>query len=232
MIFVFDIDDTLYDLMAPFETAYKECFANKTDIDCLTLFKRSRVHSDVVLMKEKEGLIPSKDCFYERMKLTCEEADIPFSRTECDRFEDIYRQAQKTICLYNEMKELLDYCVSHCTIAILSNGNHAGQYGKVDALHLHDYVDDDHIFVSGDIGFHKPERGAFEYVAKALNAKPDEMWYVGDTYESDILGAHNAGWHTIYINHRLRDHDNNVADITLTKRSELLQIIVKLISHT
>ncbi|MBO6047902.1 MAG: HAD family hydrolase [Erysipelotrichaceae bacterium] len=232
MIFVFDIDDTLYDLMAPFEAAYDICLKHKTDVDCLTLFKRSRINSDVVLMKEKAGLISPNECFYERMKMTCDDFRITFSREESNRFESIYREAQNHIELYPEMEAVLDFCEVHqIEMVILTNGNHDNQGHKIDCLNLHRWFDDDHIFISGDIGYHKPEPGAYRYVEKAINVKSDELWYIGDTYESDVQGPHEASWHTIFMNHRKRQHEHNVADFTLTDRKDLIKIIEELIEN-
>ena len=58
MILIFDIDDTIYDLMEPFEKAHKELFETRTDMSCVTLFMNSRIYSDEILEKEKQGLIP------------------------------------------------------------------------------------------------------------------------------------------------------------------------------
>ena len=31
-----------------------------------------------------------------------------------------------------------------------------------------------------------------------------DSYYIGDTFETDIMGAHSAGWHSIWFNHRKR----------------------------
>lgn len=43
---IFDVDDTLYNLMEPFEKAHKELMAAHTDADCEELFEASRTYSD------------------------------------------------------------------------------------------------------------------------------------------------------------------------------------------
>ena len=42
MNLIFDLDDTLYDLMGPFELVHKKLYADKTDADCTELFIKSR----------------------------------------------------------------------------------------------------------------------------------------------------------------------------------------------
>ena len=46
MNLIFDLDDTLYNLMGPFELVHKKLYADKTDADCTQLFMQSRVYSD------------------------------------------------------------------------------------------------------------------------------------------------------------------------------------------
>ena len=42
MNLIFDLDDTLYDLMGPFELVHKKLYADKTDADC-TVYKITRL---------------------------------------------------------------------------------------------------------------------------------------------------------------------------------------------
>ena len=56
---VFDIDDTMYDLMEPFKKAHEKFFAGRVSMDSTELFQKSRVYSDIILAQEKEGKIRS-----------------------------------------------------------------------------------------------------------------------------------------------------------------------------
>ena len=52
MNLIFDLDDTLYDLMGPFELVHKKLYADKTDADCTELFIKSRDYSDEIMEAE------------------------------------------------------------------------------------------------------------------------------------------------------------------------------------
>jgi hypothetical protein len=52
---IFDVDDTLYDLMEPFQKAHKELMAARTDADCEELFEASRTYSDEAFCMSREG---------------------------------------------------------------------------------------------------------------------------------------------------------------------------------
>ncbi len=72
----------------------------------------------------------------------------------------------------------------------------------------------------------KPDPQAFKYVENAFALNPEETWYVGDTYEADVVGANTAGWHTIWFNHRNREcPEKNRADITVKSIEELKEVI-------
>lgn len=60
-----------------------------------------------------------------------------------------------------------------------------------------------------------------------MDFKPEDTWYIGDTYESDVTGAKAAGWHTVWLNHRNRKCPAEVseADVELRNGEELLSII-------
>ncbi|MDO4313143.1 MAG: HAD family hydrolase [Eubacteriales bacterium] len=225
MNLVFDIDDTIYDLREPFEKAYKKLLAHRTRMSGEELFMKSRVYSDLVLRQEKEGNIRSEDTFYERMRLTCQDAGILLTREEGRQFEAEYRYHQANIQVFSFMKEILDECrKKQVPIAVLTNGSRQGQQKKIDVLSLKDWFDDDRIFISGVTGYQKPDVHAFRYVEEKLHFLPKETWYIGDTYEADIIGASQAGWHTIWMNHRNRPCPEAAsrADREITKGEQLL----------
>lgn len=175
---------------------------------------------------EIKGDIPHEDCFYERIKRTYHDVGIEMSRKDTEEFERLYRAYQKEISLSEGVEEFLDYCKAHnIFIAILTNGRPKSQYAKVIALDLHRWFDDDHIFISGGIGYQKPDPMAFQYIEKMFSLNPEETWYIGDTYEADVVGADGAGWHTVWFNHRNRERLENCADVTVKSIEELSRFI-------
>lgn len=137
MNLVFDIDDTLYDLMKPFQSAHKKFFAQKTPADVTELFLKSRRCSDIILEQEKQGLIAPEDTFAKRIQMTYQDAGLSVSRNEAALFEQEYRLRQKEIALFPCMERVLNICqTAQIPIAILTNGNSRGQRKKISALKL------------------------------------------------------------------------------------------------
>ena len=49
------------------------------------------------------------------------------------------------------------------------------------------------IIASSEYSIRKPHPMLFELALKKANLSADEVWYCGDTFDKDIIGAHNAG---------------------------------------
>ena len=97
MNLIFDLDDTLYDLMGPFELVHKKLYADKTDADCTELFIKSRDYSDEIMEAEIKGDIPHEDCFYERIKRTYHDVGIEMNREDTEELSNLQADIQKTI---------------------------------------------------------------------------------------------------------------------------------------
>ena len=82
--------------------------------------------------------------------------------------------------------------------ALITNGNHALQYAKIDMLSLRSRFDE--IIATGDYDIHKPDKEIFDIMREKFVFSPEEMVYVGDNPVNDIKGARSAGWKTIWMN--------------------------------
>jgi|SRR5579871_5055208 len=60
----------------------------------------------------------------------------------------------------------------------------------------------DAIIISADVGLRKPHPEVFRQIAAMLEAEPAEILFVGDTPRYDVLGAHQAGMRTVWLNDR------------------------------
>ena len=227
---IFDVDDTLYDLMEAFEKAHKELFANQTDMECEELFKRSRTYSDEAFYMAREGKISHDEEFAYRIQKTYADAGIKVSKDEAKQFEERYRYHQKHIHVPESIKILLSECKKQGkTMGVLTNGTAFHQGKKLETLKLTDWFEKDKMFISDVIGFTKPDIKAFQIVQEKMNLDPKDIWFVGDTFEVDVVGAKNAGWHVIWFNHRNRQipEGDIKPDIEVRTAEELFDAITK-----
>ena len=83
------------------------------------------------------------------------------------------------------------------------------------------------IFISEDTGFHKPEKGYFDYCfARIPDFDPAMAMIVGDSLTSDILGGRNAGLRTCWFNRAGRPpRPDIVPDFEIHRLEELPDIL-------
>ncbi len=89
-------------------------------------------------------------------------------------------------------EEILEHAGRHGTVGILSNGQREQQLAKVKALGLERWVR--HVVLSEEVGVMKPDRAIFDAAWQAAGGGRRRRVYVGDSFETDVLGAKNAGW--------------------------------------
>ena len=104
---IFDVDDTLYNLMEPFEKAHKELMAARTDADCEELFEASRTYSDEAFCMSREGKISEDEEFAYRVQKTYADVGVEVSKEEAKQFEERYRYYQKHIQVPEITKQIL-----------------------------------------------------------------------------------------------------------------------------
>lgn len=229
---IFDLDDTLYDLMEPFQKAHEELFRNQTDADPEALFMASRIYSDEAFYLVREGKLPKEEEFVYRIQKTYQGAELSITREDALRFEKRYRYYQKHLHVPKGIQSILNECVeSGAVIGILTNGTEANQTKKMEVLGIRRWFKEESIFISDRIGAVKPDPKAFLAVQKAMELDPKDTWFIGDTFEVDVDGAKNAGWHVIWFNHRRRKtpEESRQPDLEVQTMKELKEAVRKLI---
>ena len=228
---IFDLDDTLYDLMEPFQKAHEEVFGDQTDADCEQLFMASRIYSDKAFYLVRDGKMPKEEEFTYRIRKTYQDVGLKPDRQETDWFEERYRYYQKHLHVPEGIRNILDFCVKqNMVIGILTNGTAVNQGKKIEVLGMERWFPKERIFISDEVGATKPDVRAFQAVENSMNLDPKDIWFVGDTFEVDVDGAHNAGWHIIWFNHRKRKAPEGARqpDLEVKSAEELLEAVKKL----
>lgn len=83
-------------------------------------------------------------------------------------------------------------------LGIVTNGPPDVQRDKVELLGLTDLVD--FVVISGEVGFEKPDPRIYAEALRLGRATVDESVFIGDAPQFDILGAHNVGMRSIWVN--------------------------------
>ncbi|MDD6459926.1 HAD family hydrolase [Absicoccus porci] len=82
-------------------------------------------------------------------------------------------------------------------LALCTNGTNEAQRDKVQRAHLGDYFDA--IVTSGELGHKKPAPDVYVEACKQLGLETNEVIFVGDTFSTDIIGAHRLGIPAIWV---------------------------------
>lgn len=225
---IFDIDDTLYDQIEPFEHAYKTVFGDQYQISIQELFVSSRKHSDVVFKSTQTGHMTMRDMYIYRIRNAFLDYKIEITEQQALDFQEHYSWQQKNITMTKTMKDILVYCKNNkIQLGIITNGPSAHQREKIKSLNLGDYIKQDYMFISGDYDFAKPDIQMFEYAEKVMQIEKKDLIYIGDAYENDVVGAKQAGWNCIWFNRRghVQPDVEYKPDFIVGDEEELFQII-------
>lgn len=77
-------------------------------------------------------------------------------------------------------------------LGVISNGTLEGQIEVMTRLGILRYFDD--ILISEEIGVEKPDPEIFRTASERLGMEPESILFIGDSWETDILGAAAVGF--------------------------------------
>jgi FMN phosphatase YigB (HAD superfamily) len=87
-----------------------------------------------------------------------------------------------------------------------------------------------HLFSSADFGKRKPDKSFFDYaISKILKENPkyckEDIYYMGNDYQSDVIGSQNVGLKTIWYNEKELINTYNLDVCSISKFSYVLDVI-------
>jgi len=126
--------------------------------------------------------------------------DGKLSRSELAMLEDAFfrKEFQRIRPLPNAEEVLRQLSYEGFKLGLISNATSGNAVRLV--LQEHHLL---HWFqasaISSDVGFRKPKSEIFQYMLQALNVEANEAIMVGDSIDTDVLGARNAGLRSIWL---------------------------------
>jgi len=225
---VFDVDDTLYEQIVPFEKAYKNLF--NMDIDMEKFYLLSRYYSDVKFEASRNGEMNMDEYHIYRIREAAKDLGVYLSDEEALNMQKEYKKNQQKLQMSNITISILELAKeNNIKLGIITNGPSEHQWYKVKALGVERWINKDNIVVSGDYDINKPDVRIFEIMQEKLQLPNDSLYYVGDSLENDIVGANNAGWKAIWINRYKKKLPENVDTYKIAENNgELFEIIKKI----
>ncbi|MDQ3050695.1 MAG: YjjG family noncanonical pyrimidine nucleotidase [Bacteroidota bacterium] len=100
--------------------------------------------------------------------------------------------------LFPGTMEILEYLSEKYSLHIITNGFKEVQHLKIRNSGIAHFFE--HIHISEEIGFKKPEPEIFNYAVKQSRAVHEQCVMIGDNLDTDIAGAENAGIDPVFFN--------------------------------
>lgn len=135
--------------------------------------------------------------------------------------EFLSRTAEKKEVIDGAM-ELLEELRQRYQLVVLSNGFVEVQYRKMTVAGILPYIDE--VVLSEMAGVNKPSRAIFDYAFSRSHARREQTVMIGDDWESDILGASNAGIPVVWFNPRHLPRPDDPLRIPLYEVTSLAEI--------
>jgi HAD superfamily hydrolase (TIGR01549 family) len=201
----FDLDDTLYDQLEPFRNAVKHNLSHSEmkEIPYDSLFRRVRHYSDLLWEQLCNGDMTLEALRIKRLTLAFAEFQISATDEQAHKIQLDYILEQSRITLLDDVKACISKLMEQDVfLGIITNGPVEHQLNKIRTLKLNRIIPSNRIFISDAIGAAKPDPQIFAHVNSITKTIPQQCYYIGDSWRNDVMGALNAGWHSIWFNLR------------------------------
>ena len=222
---VFDVDDTLYEQIVPFENAYKSLF--DMDIDMEKFYILSRYYSDVKFEASRNGEMTMDEYHIYRIQEAAKDLGVCLTAEQALSMQKEYKKNQQKLQMSNTTISILELAKENdVKLGIITNGPSEHQWSKIKALGIESWISRENIIVSGDYGINKPDVRIFEIMQEKLQLPNASLYYIGDSIENDIVGANNADWKGIWINRYKRKLPEDIEIYKIAENNrELFEII-------
>ncbi|MGQ7354035.1 HAD family hydrolase [Streptococcus suis] len=230
---IFDVDDTLYDQIQPFERALERHIeVAREQIEPLYLsFRR---YADEVFEATAIGKVSLKDSHIYRMKHALADFGYQVSDATALAIQIDYDYFQGQIELSPVFPEIFSWCKEQgIAIGMITNGPYRHQLRKIRTMGLFDWFEPENILISGQIGITKPNPAIFHLMEERLGMSGEDVYYLGDSFENDVVGAKAVNWKAIWFNHRHRPLASSsvTADFIISEWEELVPTIKQLLNQ-
>ena len=213
---LFDLDDTLLDFEKAEHIAFNKLLEDSDIQFNEELFNKYKEINKALWRRFELGEMSNKEV----TKLRFEQFFSLLGKKVDGREYDVSFRSYLAMGnqLFDGVVELLDKLSKTHVMCIASNGVGVTQHND-----LNKYFE--HIFISEEVGYQKPDVEFFNFIFQKLgDIDKKEVIIVGDNLMSDILGGINSGIDTCWINPKNSPVDNEVKPTYIVKKvTDLLQ---------
>lgn len=224
-IILWDVDGTLLDFGQSERFAMTSCLQSfGLSASELVLKEYSRIN-DGFWKRLERGEISGEEVLCGRFRVLFEQ--FSFTGVSPEVFQEVYQNALGSCYFYQE--DSFGLCKSlqgKYRQYIVTNGVAMTQKRKLHLSGLDSVVEG--VFISGEIGFHKPQEAFFDACfGRIPDFQKERAVIVGDSLTSDILGGLRAGITACWYNPVGLVNDTEIRpDLEIQKLAEIRQYLV------
>lgn len=164
--------------------------------------------------KYEAGRISQSELRHQRFRLIFNELAVK-DHDLCDSISESYMEiSTKKSNLLPHAHETLQYLQPKYPMHIITNGFDEVQSVKMEAGKITHFFRE--IITSQNSGYKKPDSRIFEYALKKVGAFAGECLMIGDSFQSDIVGATRAGIDAVFFN-----PDQRIQEISIKPKYEI-----------
>lgn len=220
---LFDADNTLFDFHWASKKSFETLMMRHTQNPKVEWYEMYNA-VNMALWKDLENdIIDGHYLRKNRFKPLLDELNISVDPFEMNRaYLDLVIENTQA---YQDTVSTLEILKNQIKMSVITNGLSEAQRPRLSKTGLTEYFD--HIFISDELGFHKPSYRFFDYVYKHIADVPkSKILVVGDSEQSDIIGGLNYGFKTCHIDVMSSESTyTGKADYHVKSLSQLLDII-------
>lgn len=217
----FDLDHTLWDFESNSEEALKLVYEQYHDI-LKNVTLEDFINSYHKINKQlwdiyRKKMITQEELKVLRFEITLNSLNVKHRENLVEEMNDFYLNSLSNQSkLIDGAKDILDYLKSDYELGIITNGFKNTQIAKMKNSGIDCYFS---ILVTSDeTGFPKPDEKIFSYAVYKAARPKEEIVYVGDDLENDILPALKFGINAIWF----KNHD--VINSNLIDEKDIVKI--------
>ncbi|MBL0310094.1 MAG: noncanonical pyrimidine nucleotidase, YjjG family [Bacteroidetes bacterium] len=223
----FDLDHTLWDFETNSRLVLEKMFGdNKLEEKGAPSFeefhKRYVRINDTYWARYHNGIVSKEKLRHGRFYDTLKEfgiRDAALAEILADTYQSL---SPRMTALFPDALEVLKYLQGKYALHLITNGFAEVQWIKIEHSGLKPFFE--HIIISEEVGTQKPDKQIFDLAVKRANTTAYESIMVGDNYNTDIVGARNAGLDQVFFNPR-KQRKREPVTFEITQLAELKGIL-------
>jgi len=225
--FFFDLDDTLWDFHSNARNSLMQIYEHRglqQHFESFDTFFSIYAKKNIELWEAYgNGEITKTYLMKERFR-------YPLSRMGIDDTalaEEIGHQYLEILPTQKKMmphsREVLEKLSEKFPLTLISNGFTDTQHKKIDSSGIRHYFN--HIILSEEAGYLKPDTRIFELALKLNGASKNETLMIGDSWAADIVGAASAGIDQVYYRANKNFPENQPATYKMADLREIFSLL-------